>query len=93
MKRSRKTLNSIVIINRTEHNAEATLNYGYRFVLMALMMKTMVVMIDACMTYPQDLEPSQPNTGHDHTAPDPLSLTPAVNTQGGETEVPTRPEY
>ena len=43
------------------------------------------------------LEPSQPSTGHDHTAdhtaPDPSSQTPAVNTQRGETEVLTRPEY
>ena len=39
------------------------------------------------------LELSQPSTGHDHTAPDPSSQTPAVNTQGGDTEVLTRPEY
>ena len=32
-------------INKTKHNTEVALNYGYRFVLTAsLMMKTMVVM-------------------------------------------------
>ena len=53
---------------------------------------------DLASRVPQDLlEPSQPSTGHDHTAdhtaPDPSPQTPAVNTQGGETEVLTRPEY
>ena len=49
---------------------------------------------DLASRVPQDLlEPSQPSTGHDHTAPDPSPQTPAVNTQGGETEVLTRSEY